>query len=30
MFHGAPATDVIYMWDNGCSHEAMPAHVRSR
>jgi ribosomal protein S18 acetylase RimI-like enzyme len=23
MFHGAPVTDVIYIWDKGCSHEAM-------
>jgi ribosomal protein S18 acetylase RimI-like enzyme len=29
-FHGAPATDVIYMWDKGCSHEAAPADVRTR
>jgi GNAT superfamily N-acetyltransferase len=30
MFHGAPATDVVYIWDRGCSHEAMPADVRTR
>jgi ribosomal protein S18 acetylase RimI-like enzyme len=28
MFHGAPATDVIYIWGKGCSHEAMPSDVR--
>jgi len=25
MFHGAPVTDVIYLWDKGCSHQALPA-----
>jgi GNAT superfamily N-acetyltransferase len=25
MFHGAPVTDVIYLWDKGGSHEALPA-----
>jgi ribosomal protein S18 acetylase RimI-like enzyme len=29
MFHGAPATEVIYIWNKGCSHEATPADVRT-
>lgn len=30
MFYGAPATDVIYVWNKGRSHEAVPADPVSR